>query len=186
MNSDRLRTLAAVAMLVCSSLACGETTSTLLSRDGMTSSASPCSRADELRKKGERKKAIKAYQQALERDASLDRCRYHLGVLLFQEGRTEEALENLKRSVDAADNPAEAFNWLAQAKAEMGDESGAVELWRFALEKDPQFVEAHYRLALQLKKQGKTDEARKELQAALEKKPDYKPAKQALEKLGEK
>lgn len=144
---------------------------------------SPCEQAEKLRKAGKRKEAIKLLQQAVEKDPMNGLCRYYLGVAQFEDGRAEEALENLKRSVDSAPDKAEGLYWLGRARAEMGDESGAIEVWRMALEKDPTLAQAHYHIALLLKKQGDTAGARRELEAALKIRPEYKAAQRALRNL---
>ncbi len=63
-----------------------------------------------------------------------------------------------------------------------GDLDGAIEDFEFACKKEP-FPEAYYHLGLAYKKKGLEDKAKEAFKKALELKPDYKEAAQALAEL---
>jgi tetratricopeptide (TPR) repeat protein len=85
---------------------------------------------------------------------------YHLGALYLDEGRTADAIECLRHTLEINPSFPEAKVKLAVALSSKQPVPEAFELLQEALRADPRNAEAHYRLALLLTKAGNRGEAR--------------------------
>ncbi len=108
----------------------------------------------------------------------LDEAYNVLGLALYYERVYEDAILELRRAIKI--NPAntaatfniktirtrlEHFN-AARIYSRMGDHVGAIEEYRYSISLDPRFIDARYRLGIELLQNGDTAEALKELRRA--------------------
>jgi Flp pilus assembly protein TadD len=84
---------------------------------------------------------------------------HNLGAELSAQGRTDEALAELKESLRIWPGLPATHYVIGNLVAKQGDDSSAVEHYRAALKLSPGFVAAHINLGLALGRQGATDEA---------------------------
>jgi tetratricopeptide (TPR) repeat protein len=100
---------------------------------------------------------------ALEPD--LAEAHVNLGRLLQLAGRTAEAAEHYRRSLEAGgSDPTSAFN-LGTALEELGHWVGAVDAYRRTLRDDPGFADAHFNLARLYEQMGRRSAAIRHLRA---------------------
>ena len=99
-----------------------------------------------------------------------------LGVVAYQVGKHEIAVEYIGRAIGLKGNAAAFHNNLGEAYRALGKFPEAVACCRRALELKPDYAEAHNNLGNALKEQGKLDEAVACYRRALELKPDYAEA----------
>ena len=91
--------------------------------------------------------AHSAYAKALALDPDFAEAHVNLGRLLQLAGRTAEAAEHYRRSLQAGRaDPTAAFN-LGTALEELGQLGDAIEAYRRALRADQDFADAHFNLA---------------------------------------
>lgn len=91
--------------------------------------------------------AYSAYAKALALDPDFAAAHVNLGRLLQLAGRTAEAAEHYRRSLQAGRaDPTAAFN-LGTALEELGQLGDAIEAYRRALRADQAFADAHFNLA---------------------------------------
>ena len=97
-------------------------------------------------------------------------------TLMRQEGRLDEAVGHLRRSLEISPEYPDANNNLGYALAGKGQWDEAVVLFQTAMRLRPNFPQAHSNLAVSLSRQGKTDEAIAELREALRLNENYRDA----------
>jgi tetratricopeptide (TPR) repeat protein len=91
---------------------------------------------------------------------------YRLGAALLQQGRSREALVELKRSSGLKADMPETLYSLGKAASLAGDSETAEQAWTqvIEIEKDGSMAaQAHFGLAALYRKQGKTEQARREM-----------------------
>jgi tetratricopeptide (TPR) repeat protein len=104
-------------------------------------------------------KASKAYAQALTLDPKFTDAHINLGRLLQLAGRTAEAVDHYRRSLQNFRTcPTAAFN-LGTALEELGRCSDAVSAYLNAIQADKNFADAHFNLARLYEHQGQRAEA---------------------------
>lgn len=109
--------------------------------------------------------ACSAYVRALALDSDLAEAHVNLGRLLQLAGRTAEAVEHYRRSLeDGRSDPTAAFN-LGTALEESGQWAEAIEAYRRALRDDHQFADAHFNLARLYEQVGRRSAAIRHLRA---------------------
>lgn len=121
--------------------------------------------------------AIVAYQHALTGDPNNNLLCQRLGLLLKDEGRFPDALNEFTRAIEIAPGYAEAYRekgiaenklyWKAKPE-ERGAMADGIASLRKAVELNPQDYDAHASLGGALKRAGKTEEALAEYQRATE------------------
>jgi tetratricopeptide (TPR) repeat protein len=92
---------------------------------------------------------------------------YRLGAALLQQGKTSEALPELKRANELKPEMPETLYSLGKAASLAGDSATAEKAWLkvIELEKNTSLAaQAHFGLAALYRKQGKTEQARHEMQ----------------------
>lgn len=92
--------------------------------------------------------------------------RRQLGLLLSDLGETERAIEQYRKALDLAAS-AEVHVLLANLLVAEGESDEAVTHYRDALVLDPEYVDAHYNLGVELGKRGKYSEAAAHYRAAV-------------------
>jgi tetratricopeptide (TPR) repeat protein len=103
--------------------------------------------------------AYHAYSQALLADPKLADAHVNLGRLLQLAGRTAEAVEHYRRSLQSLRTfPTAAFN-LGTALEELGRWSDAISAYLRAIQADERFADAHFNLARLYEQQGQRAEA---------------------------
>ena len=103
-----------------------------------------------------------------------------MGARLLEQGRTDEAIEELRRSVLIDPSYAEGHNDLGRALEGAGRGVDATEEYRIAVRNKPDFVEAHLNLAAILAADGKLDDAIEQYRIATGLRPDRADAHFAL------
>jgi tetratricopeptide (TPR) repeat protein len=103
--------------------------------------------------------ARRAYARALALDPDFADAHVNLGRLLQLAGRTAEAVEHYRRSLQAGSmDPTAAFN-LGTALEELGRWTEAIAAYRRAIQADQQFADAHFNLARLFEQTGRRAEA---------------------------
>jgi hypothetical protein len=95
-----------------------------------------------------------------------------LGARLLEEGRTPEAIEELRRAVAIDPGFAPGHNDLGRALEAAGRKVDATEEYRIAVRDDPDLLEAHLNLAAVLAEKGAIDEAIPHYERAAALRPD--------------
>ncbi|HSP77685.1 MAG TPA: glycosyltransferase family 39 protein [Myxococcaceae bacterium] len=108
------------------------------------------------------------------------RSRARAAVLLGALGTLALAVWPVELAVDRVDFQAELHYVVGGRRARLGDDAGAVEAWRKALERQPGYLEAGYNLGLALQRLGRHQEAARSFEALLTHHPGWQPARQAL------
>lgn len=93
---------------------------------------------------------------------------YRLGSALLQEGNAHEAREYLARADKLEPNMPETLYALGKAASQEGDFAGAEKAWRHQVELEPSgelASQAHFGLSALYRKQGKTQDAVREMKA---------------------
>lgn len=108
---------------------------------------------------GDRTAAEILYRAALEENEADGKALHGLGVLCFETGRREEAIELLERGAALLPDDLPLQLNLAASYAAVGRFSDAERLFRAALARDPSVFEAQMNLANVLRDQGRIEEA---------------------------
>ena len=111
------------------------------------------------------------FQQILQAEPDHADALHFLGVIAFQSGKKEIAVELISKAIRANPTSLMYYNLGLVLRAQ-GRLDAAVESYRKALSLKPDYVEAHNNLGNVLKDQGKLDEAVKHYRQALLIKPD--------------
>ena len=88
-------------------------------------------------------------------------------AFLAEQGKAEQAIEHLEKSIEIKPNSAEAHNNLANALNKLGKTEQAIEHYKKSLSLKPNSSDAHYNLAVALSKLNRTDEAISEYYEAI-------------------
>jgi predicted O-linked N-acetylglucosamine transferase (SPINDLY family) len=151
-------------------------------RDPMTSESikAVIERALQHHGRGELRDAEAIYLQVLQNDPSNPDALHLLGVIAYQKGNTEPAVELIRRAI--AENPAipEYYINLGNGLRSLGRLDDAEFAFRQALKLDPRAPEAHHNLGLALRDQGKAEEAIRCFRKALKARPDLPDAHNGL------
>jgi Flp pilus assembly protein TadD len=116
------------------------------------------------------------YRQVLEIDPNHVDALHMLGVLAYQAGRPESAVDLIGRAIALHGENASFHNNLGEALRYLGRLDEAVAHFTKAVELDPDAAEGHMNLGNALKQQGHLQQAIERYRRALELKPDYAEA----------
>ncbi len=105
---------------------------------------------------------------------------YLLAIVQAEQGKTEAAIENLRRALEIDPGYVPAKLQLGDILLRDGEFEAAASLYREALDGDPRSALAHYGLGRALSSQGKTEEAAEAFRKAIEIHPNYGQAHYAL------
>ena len=114
---------------------------------------------------------VAEFERALALDPSLALAQAGLGYALMVNGRADETEAHIKEALRLSPRDPYAFvwvNWLALAKLYSGRDEEAAELGRRSIELNRSHSFAHLNLAAALQLLGRSDEARKEAEIALQ------------------
>lgn len=131
---------------------------------------------------GVSEKAIEAFTQALQHQPKLIPAHNNLGLAYLQKGLTDKAIQEFRAALEIGPD-IEAYMNLAGVYTLLDLREEAMRAYQAALKLDPNIFEAHYNLGLAYKENGRFGEAREHLQKTIHLKPDFGPARQALETL---
>src|SRR5262245_10112760 len=121
---------------------------------------------------GRLQSAEQMYRQILAAEPDHVDALHLLGVIAFQTGQHELAVEYTSRAIELNGTQATFHSNLGNAVQAQGKLEQAVDSYRRALELKPDYAVAHYNLGTTFKAQGKLDEAVDCFRRALELKPD--------------
>jgi Tfp pilus assembly protein PilF len=122
--------------------------------------------------------AEREYRQAIAENPQDEKALLRLAEFDLQRGDTKAAREEYERAVGLQPEDADAQLGLARMLLDLNDAEGAQKLLETAVSLEPANPIAHYRLATLYRKQGRLDDAKKEVEI-------YKKLKETHEKLNE-
>jgi len=126
--------------------------------------------------KGEYKKAIAAYKQAIRIDPDDAHAQYNLGIAYRKLGRLNEAIAAYKQAIRINPDDADAHYNLGIAYDKLGRDSDAIEAYKQAVRIDPDHAQAHYNLGVVYDKLGRNSDAIEAYKQAIRIDPDYAQA----------
>jgi tetratricopeptide (TPR) repeat protein len=126
------------------------------------------------------------YRTTIRKNPDCGMAHNNLGLLLADNGRTDEAMAHYQKALELDPNHAEAHNNLGNLLKKMGRTDEAMAHYQKALELNPNYSEAHNNLGNLFTKMGQTDEAMAHFLKALEFNPNYAEAHSNLGVLLEK
>lgn len=109
--------------------------------------------------------------------------RVQLGVLLTDQGRTEEAIFQFDAALEVKPGSVHAINGRGLALARQGKAEAAILEYERALRLDPRSGEAHLNLGIALSARGRSDDAKRHFRQALERRLKKAEAMVALGKM---
>ncbi len=140
-----------------------------------------------LYEKGQRQEAIEKLSRAVQLEPRAARARYYLGAAYIDEGRYDEAIKVLKEILTRDINNPLVFTQIARAYEGKKDYQTALQNLDYIIEFiDPSLTEVHYQRGEVLEKMGKRAEAIEAYRKSASLDPEYKPAADALRRLGQK
>jgi tetratricopeptide (TPR) repeat protein len=125
---------------------------------------------------GRLSEAERAYRQLLAVNPRQPDALHLLGVVAYQSGRQEAAVDLIGQAIRLRDDVPVYHNNLGIAFGELGRFGEAVTHYKRALTLKPDFVDAHFNLGNALQEQGRPDEAIAHYQRAIAFKPGYAEA----------
>jgi tetratricopeptide (TPR) repeat protein len=141
---------------------------------------------------GQPERALHHFEMALERNPRYIEAHIHRGIILSELGRSDEAEEAFRRAAShnlpsssgfpthIAANLANHHALLAEAYAEVGALTDAIDQYRRATALGPGYADLRYRLARLLLEAGQTLEARDELERVVAERPNFVDALASL------
>ena len=141
-------------------------------------------RALRLHQSGNVAEAEAAYQEILKREPDDALAVHLLGVLAFQSGRPQLAVQLMNKSIAMPNPPAAFFFNFGNMLAALQENPGAVQQYRRALELQPNYPEALNNLATVHVRVSQFEEAIELFRRALQINPEYEPAKKNLVAVG--
>ena len=122
------------------------------------------------------KNSISLFEHTVEVTSNNWLCNSNLGIALYREGRTDDAIKHYLEALSIKPDYAEAHDNLGLALYREGRIDDAIKHYLEALSIKPDNAEAHINLGLALDREGRTDDAIKHYLEALRIKPDYAEA----------
>lgn len=117
--------------------------------------------------------SIALFEHALDVTANNITAHNNLGVALYEQGRTSEAIGHYLEVLRLDPNHVEAHNNLGNAFASLGQDAAAIKHFDAALRLDPHYARAHNNLGTLMARQGRWPEAFRHFREALRLDPDY-------------
>ncbi len=130
--------------------------------------------------RGDLRQAEAIYRQVLQGDPSNPDALHLLGVVSYQAGRNDLAVELIRQAIAVNPDVPDFHNNLGNALRLLGRLDDAISSFRKALSLSPRFVEAHNNLGLALRDQGRIEEAIRCFRKALKIQPDLPDAHNSL------
>jgi len=129
----------------------------------------------EHHKAGRLPQAEAIYRQILQKEPNHPEALHFLGVIAYQTGKNDFAVELISKAIDISASSQMYCN-LGAAFQALHKPDDAAESYRKALALKPDFTDAYHNLGIALQDQGKLDEAVESYRKALALKPDYAEA----------
>jgi tetratricopeptide (TPR) repeat protein len=108
------------------------------------------------------------YRVTIDRNPGAWMSYYNLGYLLFQQGRTDEAIVRFRETLQIRPNYVEAHTYIGEILVQQGHPDEAIAQFREALRIDPAFAMAHNNLGIVLFQKGQIEEAISQFREALQ------------------
>lgn len=129
-----------------------------------------------LHQAGELQKAECGYKEILQSNPNYFHAWHYLGLLYFQQGRTDLAIENIQRAIKIKPDDSHAYYNLGNVYKEAGQLDEAITAYQKAIQINPSNADAYVNLGSIYKMQGLIDLAINYFQNALNLKPNHLPA----------
>jgi tetratricopeptide (TPR) repeat protein len=113
------------------------------------------------------------YETTLKYAPTSPRIHNNLGLLYYEQGKTEEAVSLYKKAIELSPDFFDAYNNLANAYYKLGNNKEAIDLYKKAITLNPGLVDAYNNLANLYADIGDTEEAVALYKKAIEVNPDY-------------
>jgi len=113
------------------------------------------------------KNAEAEVRQGLAIDPGMPEAHYTLGMILKEQGRTDEAISEFQNATHIDPKYSEAYSGLGVAQLQKDDITGAIQSFKEAIANNSGNSTAHYGLGEAYRRQGLLDEALKELNTSL-------------------
>jgi tetratricopeptide (TPR) repeat protein len=134
-----------------------------------------------LAAEGKSEEAIFHHRMAIKINPNNDLAHYNLGMALKDQGKMEEAFTEFSRSISIKPSSADAHNNMGIVfEMHFKKYSEAIYHYRQALQIDSNNAGTHFNLGIALAKNGNLKEAAEQFRQAINIKPDYDEARQAL------
>ncbi|MHB0976197.1 MAG: tetratricopeptide repeat protein [Candidatus Aquicultorales bacterium] len=143
-------------------------------------------------KKGDEDQALDWFEKEIEvgkkgeyrkMNASLEMAYYYAGTLWFKKNHYDKALDYLKQAASIKTGSSDTYMAIGRILLEKKDFKAAATEFERALAFDPKFPDAHYGLGIALEKMGRKSEALARYREAVKLSPNFKLAKEAVERL---
>ncbi len=136
-----------------------------------------------LKQKGDLQPAADALREAIRLQPDFAGAHTNLGAVLRQLGDTDGAAAESRTGLDllkqkSSEQAAAIATNSGRKLLNVGDLDGAISQFRAASQSSPGYAQAHYQLALALKRKGNKEESSKEFEKAAEIDPHLKPPSQ--------
>ena len=129
---------------------------------------------------GEHEHAAAAFRAALEVNPALDKVRLNLALLLYKGGCSQPSLEEYRQVLKSDAEQPIAWNGIGLVLAQLRRFADARNAFARAVQRRPDFAEAHYNLSFTLSSLGDFEGALRETKRALELEPYYVSQRFAL------
>jgi tetratricopeptide (TPR) repeat protein len=139
--------------------------------------------ANALDARGQSDKAMRLYQEVLERDPLYWRSNYNLGHAYLKAGRYREAEQSLTRAVQIDGSDPDEYILLAAAQRQQNELDDAIRNAERAIQISPQSSGYHYTLGTILRASGNRNRALSEFNQELADHPEYTPARDEIRSL---
>jgi protein O-mannosyl-transferase len=126
---------------------------------------------------GQRERARRHYQLALEYHPSESEANNNYGNMLAEDGKPQEAIQHIEMAIRAQPRYAQAHNNLANLLVARGDVAGALRHYERSIALDPEDPKSHFNYGLTLANSGRLRDAQVQLERALQLQGDYPEAR---------
>lgn len=109
--------------------------------------------------KGQLGLAFSETRKAIQQDPNSAKANFHMGVLLYNRQKDDQAIEYYRRAVQASPDYYKAYNNIAAALVRQGKLNEAIANFKMALQIYPNYNDAHYNLVRLFTRSGNIDQA---------------------------